>query len=169
MKSPLKQKINILLTAVVICISIVAVGLVYIPKIMHMDMLIVETGSMEPTIKINSLIYVKRYSNFEDYHVGDIVTFTDRIQKKSFTHRIVAINASTQSFTTKGDANEENDIGPTPAEYAIGKVTVSIPYIGYIVRFLRLTLVKIAVGLIYVAWAAIEIELFLAERKKSDE
>ena len=92
MKSIRKQKINILLTAVVICISIVAVGVVYVPKFMKMDMFVVETGSMSPTIKANSLIYVKSYKNFEDYNVGDIVTFTDPVQKKSFTHRIVGID-----------------------------------------------------------------------------
>ena len=55
MKSIRKQKINILLTAVVICISIVAVGVVYVPKIMKMDMFVVETGSMSPTIKANKI------------------------------------------------------------------------------------------------------------------
>ena len=44
-----------------------------------------------------------------------------------------------------------------------------IPYLGYIVKFLRYTAVKIAVAVIYIAWAAIEIELFLAERKRAYE
>ena len=60
MKSLRKQKINILLTAIIICISVVAVGVVYVPKIMKMDMFVVETGSMSPTIKPYSVIYVKR-------------------------------------------------------------------------------------------------------------
>lgn len=167
MKSIRKQKINILLTAVVICISIVAVGVVYVPKIMKMDMFVVETGSMSPTIKANSLIYVKSYKNFEDYNVGDIVTFTDPVQKKSFTHRIVGIDDREKSFATKGDANKENDVGKTSAEYAYGKVEAVIPYLGYVVKFLRYTVVKVAVAIIYIAWAAIEIELFLAERKKA--
>ena len=164
MKSIRKQKINILLTAVVICISIVAVGVVYVPKIMKMDMFVVETGSMSPTIKANSLVYVKSYKNFEDYNVGDIVTFTDPVQKKSFTHRI---DDREKSFVTKGDANKENDVGKTSAEYAYGKVEAVIPYLGYVVKFLRYTVVKVAVAIIYIAWAAIEIELFLAERKKA--
>lgn len=162
-----KQKINILFTAIIICISVVAVGVVYVPRIMKMDMFVVETGSMSPTIKANSLIYVKRYSNFEDYNVGDIVTFTDPVQKKSFTHRIVAVDEKDRSFVTKGDANKENDVGKTSAEYAQGKVEAVIPYLGYVVKFLRYTAVKIAVAVIYIAWAAIEIELFLAERKKA--
>ena len=104
-----------LLTAIIICISVVAVGVVYTPKILKMDMKVVETGSMSPTIKPYSLIYIKPYDKFEDYRVGDIVTFTDNYQQKSFTHRIVEIDEQTQSFVTKGDANEENDLGKTSA------------------------------------------------------
>lgn len=158
-----------LLTAIVICVSVVAVGVVYAPKILKMDMMVVETGSMSPTIKPYSLIFIKPYENFEDYRVGDIVTFTDNYQQKSFTHRIVEIDVPSQSFVTKGDANSENDLGKTSAEYAVGKVEAVIPYIGYFVKFLRFTVVKVAIAIIYVAWAAIEIELFLAERKKAND
>ena len=152
MKNLRKQKINMLLTAIIICISVVAVGVVYTPKILKMDMKVVETGSMSPTIKPYSLIYIKPYDNFEDYRVGDIVTFTDNYQQKSFTHRIVEIDEQTQSFVTKGDAS---------------KVEATIPYLGYLVKFLRYTAVKIVIAIIYIAWAAIEIELFIAERKKA--
>ena len=167
MKNLRKQKINMLLTAIIICISVVAVGVVYTPKILKMDMMVVETGSMSPTIKPYSLIYIKPYSNFEDYRVGDIVTFTDNYQQKSFTHRIVEIDEYNQSFVTKGDANKENDLGKTSADYAVGKVEAVIPYVGYFVKFLQYTLVKVAIAVIYIAWAAIEIELFAAERKKA--
>ena len=84
MKNLHKQKINMLLTAIVICISVVAVGVVYTPKILKMDMKVVETGSMSPTIKPYSLIYIRPYDSFEDYRVGDIVTFTETgISKKA--------------------------------------------------------------------------------------
>jgi signal peptidase I len=136
---------------------------------MKMDMFVVETGSMAPTIKPYSVIYVRNYNNFEDYNVGDIVTFTDSVQQKSFTHRIVAIDELNKSFTTKGDANSENDVGKTQAEYAQGKVEVVIPYLGYFVKFLQYTVVKVVIAIIYIAWAAIEIELFAAERKRSND
>lgn len=164
-----KQKLNIFFTAIIICISIVAVGLVYVPKVTKMDMLVVETGSMSPTIKINSLIYVKSYASFEDYHVNDIVTFTDPVTERSFTHRIVEIDTVNESFVTKGDANDENDVGLTSVEYAQGKVVAVIPYAGYLVKLLQHTAAKIIIAVIYIAWAAIEIELFKAERKKAYE
>jgi signal peptidase len=35
-------------------------------------------------------------------------------------------------FRTKGDANEEPDSNPIPAENVVGKVWFGIPYIGYV-------------------------------------
>jgi hypothetical protein len=43
---------------------------------------------------------------------------------------------------------------------------MSIPYLGYVAGFLKSTVVKIVIAVIYIAVAAIEIELFLTERKK---
>ena len=164
-----KSKINALLTAFVIFISVVAVGIVYFPRLIGYHAYSVDTGSMEPTIKTGSLIFVKRYVNFEDYKIGDIVTFSDLTHEKSFTHRIVEINAQNRAFVTKGDANDTNDLSPAEFIYATGKVEFIIPYLGYAAVFLRHKFVKIAVAVIYVCWLAIEIEIFLAERKKRDE
>ncbi len=164
-----KSKINALLTALVIFVSIVALGIVYFPRIAGYRVYSVDSGSMEPTIKTGSLIYVKKYVNFEDYGVDDVVTFSDLTGENSFTHRIVSIDAEKRTFTTKGDANEENDLSPSDFIYAVGKVEFAIPYLGFAAAFFRNKVVKIAVTLIYVAWLAIEIEIFLAERKKRDE
>lgn len=164
-----KNKINAMLTAIVIFISVIAVGIVYIPRIAGYKAYSVDTGSMEPTIRTGSLIYVKRYINYEDFKVGDIVTFSDLTGEKSFTHRIVDINTKDKTFITKGDANKEKDLSPTSYIYATGKVEFTIPYLGYVAVFLRNKFARIAVSLIYIAWAAIEIEIFLAERKKRDE
>ena len=161
-----KQKINVFLTSLVIFIVVVAVGIVYIPSIMGMEAYTIETGSMAPKIPEGSMVYVRKYFNFDDYKVNDIVTFTDNTTGKSFTHRIISINPVAETFKTKGDANTEPDLSPTEYIYAVGKVEFSIPYLGYVAAFLKNTVVKIALGVIYVAWAAIEIELYLTERKK---
>ena len=164
-----KSKINALLTALVIFVSIVSLGIVYFPRLAGYSVYSVDSGSMEPTIKTGSLIYVRHYVNFEDYVVGDVVTFSDLQRENSFTHRIVAVDTEKRTFTTKGDANEENDLSPSDFFYAVGKVEFAIPYLGFAAAFLRNKVVKIAVMLIYIAWLAIEIEIFLAERKKRDE
>ena len=161
-----RKKISILMTAVIIFISVVLVGIVYAPTIFGMKSYAILTDSMETTIPEGSMVYVKPCTNFDEYKLNDIVTFSDSKTGKSFTHRIIEINAQDRCFTTKGDANNEPDLSPTYFSLAVGKVKMSIPYLGYVAEFLKSTVVKIVLAVIYIALAAIEIELFLAERKK---
>jgi signal peptidase I, archaeal type len=69
---------------------------------------IIKTGSMEPTLKTDCLIIIKK-AEFDDLKVGDIITYQmDSGEEKKFvTHRIVDKAAS--SIQTKGDANESID------------------------------------------------------------
>ena len=165
MTSP-KKKISAIMTAMVLLFSLAAVGIVWFPSVIGYKSYAIESGSMEPTISEGSMIYVKPCTDFEDYQVNDIVTFTDNTKNQSFTHRIVAINDQEQLFSTKGDANEIEDLEPTSFVYAVGKVKMSVPYLGKIASLFKITGVKIGLALIYLAWAAIEIEIFITERKK---
>lgn len=169
MKSQRKKKISALATALAFFVSIVFLGIVYAPRFLGYQAFSIDTGSMAPTIPQGSLVYVKPYTDFEDYRVNDIVTFSDISREEFFTHRIFEIDTEKQAFVTKGDANNDVDPSPTEYSYAIGKVQISIPFLGYIASFLRINIVKVAIALIYVSWIAIEAELFIAERKKRDE
>lgn len=168
MSSLKKAKISALTTAIIIFVSVVAVGIVYMPKVFGYKAFVIETGSMSPSVPKGSIAYVKEYEFFDDYAVDDIVTFRDN-SGNSFTHRIVEIKEKNHTFVTKGDANADVDPSPADGNYAVGKVEFAIPLIGYVASFLKHTIVKIAVAVIYIAWTAIEIEVFLSERKKSDE
>lgn len=161
-----KKKISIFMTSVVLFIAIVGIGFVFAPYVMGLRAYSIETGSMADTIPEGSMVYVRPYVSFEDYEVYDIVTFTDPVTEKSFTHRIVGIDAVDGTFETKGDANNTPDLEPTPFSMAVGKVEFSVPLLGYVASFLKNTVVKIAIAVIYIAWAAIEAEIYLTERKK---
>lgn len=162
-----RKKISIMLTSVIIFISVVVVGIVYAPALFGMKSYVILTGSMETTIPEGSMIYVKPCSEFSEYQINDIVTFTDPKTGKSFTHRIVGIDEQERCFTTQGDANNEPDLSPTYFSLAVGKVKMAVPYLGYVAGFFKNTVVKIVLAVIYIAIAAIEIELFLSERKKN--
>lgn len=103
---------------------------------------VVQSGSMEPTIKTGSLVIVHPESV---YQKGDIVTFktTSEADIKNpnllITHRIVDIQKTDQGifFTTKGDANNTADMDVRPAGNVLGKVTYTIPYLGYPVGFAK--------------------------------
>ena len=99
--------------------------------------LAVLSGSMEPTIHTGSLIIIKPVS---DYIVGDIITFGKNTKIDiPTTHRIAEvkmINGET-IYATKGDANNSEDGKDISKKDIIGKVYFSIPYLGYIVNFVK--------------------------------
>ena len=93
--------------------------------------LVVLSGSMEPKIKMGSVVAVKP---MDDYKVGDVVTFGEMSKTKTpTTHRIYEIreDGGQKSFITKGDANNAPDQKPVKQDEIIGKVLFSVPYAGY--------------------------------------
>ncbi|MFR5328830.1 MAG: signal peptidase I, partial [[Clostridium] innocuum] len=97
----------------------------------HFRIYCILSGSMEPTISTGSLILVDTDA---ELHTEDIVTFQK--QDSIITHRIVR-QIDDQRTVTKGDANDSDDPTPLYKTQIIGKVILVIPYIGYIVLFIR--------------------------------
>src|SRR3989338_2531505 len=98
---------------------------------------IVQSGSMEPDIKIGSVVIIKPSAN---YAVGDVVTFGKDTKKDiPTTHRIVSSRAQDGviMFTTKGDANENNDTNEIRQSEVAGKVLFDVPFFGYIIDLAR--------------------------------
>ena len=95
-------------------------------------------SSMEPTIKVGSLIAAKP-ANVDDLQVGDIVVFRSPGNGSTMIHRIVGIrdDGGQRRFETKGDASN----GADPLEISLGngtrRVVLDLPYLGYIVHFAR--------------------------------
>lgn len=102
-----------------------------------LEIKIVQSGSMEPAIPVGALIFI---TPFETYQAGDVVTFgEDNSKEIPTTHRVISQRevGSSIFYTTKGDANEENDNKEIPAKDVIGKVFLSIPYAGFVLDFAR--------------------------------
>lgn len=126
----MRKKIEKIANAILIGIIALIVVLILFSKAPipgNYQILIVKSGSMEPSIHTGSLVVVKPADN---YNVGDVVTFSNRGQD-SITHRIVEIN--NDEYTTKGDANDSEDSRVVRERDVIGKVGFSIPWAGYIV------------------------------------
>ena len=103
----------------------------------HIEIKIVQSGSMEPTISTGSLVVIRPV---DTYNLGDIITFgPDTKTQVPITHRIVEKNGNGAAthYTTKGDAN--NDVDPRTIRKAdvIGKTLFSIPYLGYLLDFAK--------------------------------
>ena len=88
---------------------------------------IVTTGSMEPKIKINDYVVVKKPN---DIKVGDIVSYTSKDTKNDVIHRIVKIDNN--MVTTKGDANNTQD-EPINKKQINGIYICKIKYLGNII------------------------------------
>jgi signal peptidase len=96
------------------------------------------SGSMEPIYHVGSVIYVSEVDP-ASLKVGDVITF--RLPLGTVvTHGIVDIlgeNPQSRSFITKGEANDDFDGSPVPADAVIGKAVFSIPFLGYLSEFVR--------------------------------
>lgn len=94
---------------------------------------IVLSGSMEPKIKMGSVVVIKPS---QDLKTGDVITFKNpKDPKTTITHRISAINNGV--IQTKGDANNAPDNWEVTENQVLGKVVTSVPYLGYAANFAK--------------------------------
>ena len=93
----------------------------------------VYTGSMEPSIPVGGVVVIKSVDP-GTLKTGDIICFKFS-EATSITHRIV--NVTNGGFATKGDANEVPDQWIVKKENVIGKVILTIPFIGYLGYFVK--------------------------------
>ena len=87
----------------------------------------VGSGSMEPYLKVNSIIIVKE---FDDYNIDDVITYYE--DGDYITHRIVRMEEG--DYITKGDANNTEDL-PITKDMIVGKMIhkfESFDFIGYL-------------------------------------
>lgn len=102
-----------------------------VPSFMGFSLYQVETGSMEPTLPVGSIILTKSVAEKDKLLEGDIVTF--RWDEHIVTHRIIEVmdvNGEVR-YKTKGD-NPNNSIDPEllHPDNIIAKFVFKIPLIG---------------------------------------
>jgi len=152
--------------AIVVFIALILLGGI-LPIPGKLEIKIVQSGSMEPTIKTGALVVIKPESS---YKVGDIITFgKDTKTEVPTTHRIIGdkVIDGVLIYTTKGDANEDKDTREVRKDEIIGKTIFSVPYLGYIMDFAKKPLGFILlVGLpaLYIVYD--EVAKIVAEVKK---
>lgn len=145
---------NILLVGLLLAASLALIGRaapnLKLPLIGNYKVLVVHGGSMEPAIKVGSVIIIKSVDPAK-VKVGDIISFNipgdaghRGENKKIATHRVfktyrqkVYRDVTRTTFQMKGDANDDPDEERISAGSIIGKVIISIPYAGYLVRFAK--------------------------------
>jgi len=100
-----------------------------------LKLLVVQSGSMEPTIKTGSVILIKKQ---DTYNIGDIISFVGA-GSNSTTHRVTqtTVVKGKEIFNTKGDVNKGEDRETVEIDNILGKTVFTLPYLGYIVAFTK--------------------------------
>jgi len=124
-------------TTVLIGLMVILAALLWGFRPFGYEILIVQSGSMEPSCPVGSLVYIKPVDAAE-LKTGDIITFELGGGLRG-THRITAVTEENGSlaFRTKGDANDMEDSNPVAPKDIVGKVTLTIPKLGYLVTYIQ--------------------------------
>ena len=119
---------------------------------------VVLSGSMEPALSVNDLVFVREQDSYE---TGDIVVYQD--EGSLVIHRIISLDKN--EVITQGDANNTAD-SPIDISLIKGKAVASLPFVGAAAQFL-----KTPVGFILVIIVSIALfEMpYLKQRKKADD
>ncbi|NCC86532.1 MAG: signal peptidase I [Clostridia bacterium] len=167
MNNKFKKAWNIVTTIIVAMFVVLAVLLVGV-RLIGLTPLCVLSGSMEPTYKTGSIIYVKSV-DATSIKVKDPITFYMNNSKTVATHRVVRIDSQNQSFYTKGDANNIEDPMPVAFSSLIGKPIFTIPYLGYLSAFITTppgSYISIAFGGVIVLFSILSGS---SEKRKKEE
>jgi signal peptidase len=132
-----RRMLDLLLLALILIVLSALVVARVIPAITGAPTFVVAGGSMEPTIQLGSVV-VDAPVHPADLAVGDVVSIKVGPAQAVFTHRITRLVPRNGALwiQTKGDGNETEDPSIVPATDVIGRVSVVVPGLGYVVQLL---------------------------------
>ena len=161
---------------ILVIVSLLAIGLSSlitgkVPEVFGRRVVIVTSGSMEPTFYTGSIILIN--TSPQSYQVGDVVMFwTDEDPSKYITHRIIdsrVVEGATQ-YQTRGDNNAAPDQTVITDEKIIGKYAdFTLPLLGYFFSYIKsrqgILMIIILLGLNLVVTQAFRIRTLLAQAR----
>ncbi len=130
------DSITSILVALMLLLAIALAGV----RLFGFQVFTVLSGSMEPTYRTGSLIYVKAV-DYRELESGDVITYMVN-ENTVVTHRIAGIvpddeDASVLRFRTKGDANGVEDGSLVHYRNIIGSPVFAVPYLGYVANMIQ--------------------------------
>lgn len=186
-KKPIPHKkviIAVVMIIIAFCGSFLVFFILQISFNTETPVVVVISGSMEPTIHEGDLLFVMgidakdiKNGTAED-KAGDVIVFNAQglwftAPQEPIVHRVInKYNISdTWYFQTKGDANSLPDGAPIPESRIIGVVVGGIPYIGWIKLFLERSGLLIPLLVIISALLVISIvrDIFKGDDEEEDK
>jgi len=95
--------------------------------------------SMSPALPAGSIAIVQPVAGSE-ISTDDIIAYhAPGGRGTTVTHRVVEVTneGESLSFQTAGDGNDNSDKSPVPSENVVGKVIFHIPYVGFVLSFVK--------------------------------
>ena len=137
--------IGLILVSVFVLLSVVLTPAGQVPQVLGYSVFRVMTGSMEPEIRSDSLLVVKKTPP-EEIAPGDVISFFSpdpALEGAVNTHRVVRIEEENGEirFITKGDANLIEDTYPVEESALVGKAVFKSYGLGKAVSLLSNPLV----------------------------
>ena len=137
--------IALILVSVFVLLSVVLTPAGQVPQVLGYSVFRVMTGSMEPEIRSDSLLVVKKTPP-EEISPGDVISFFSpdpALEGAVNTHRVVWIEEENGEirFITKGDANLIEDTYPVEESALVGKAVFKSYGLGKAVSLLSTPLV----------------------------
>lgn len=106
------------------------------------------TGSMTPTMPVNTVVVVKKIP-IDQVELGDVITF--KMGDSNVTHRVVEINNGGRNTVlyTQGDAAQNQGSRDTVTEdNFVGVVVFHIPYLGVLLNLIKDNIIIITVCIV---------------------
>lgn len=128
-----------------VTLSLLAMGYVILagrsptgPELFGLRFLAVQTDSMTPAIRSGDLV-IGQPATAAEIEVGRIITYRNNLERNLVTHRVVRVEAkgSQLAYYTKGDANGLADQFPIYQRDLVALYRFHIPYLGYLITFVR--------------------------------
>ena len=161
--------LNFVGTTLVLFVIVVMIPLT-LPKLFGYKIYSILSESMEPVYPVGSAVFVKP-AEAEQVKTGDPIVFTlGAASDMVVAHRIFEVDEASQTFITKGDANNAPDPSPVSFDRLIGKITFCVPHLGRISQFVH-SINGIATGILLFAAALIlwTVADILKKRKNTAE
>lgn len=133
----LRHAIDLLLGALVLAVLVVGLAAFLVPAV-DGRLLAIRSGSMEPSIGIGALAVVIP-ADTASLTAGDVVSI-ELTGGTVLTHRIDAIveQDDRRMFRLKGDANAAADPVLALPDQLVGRVEVTVPWLGYLLAMMSI-------------------------------
>lgn len=152
-------------------VTVFAIPLLKLPG--SYQVVMVRSGSMEPTIKTGALAFFKPESSYDKNNIVAFQIKLDDNSKYIVIHRAIEKKTTPDGktiFVTKGDANQDKDARETSQENILGKVFFNVPLVGFIVSWIQTTTGKVAlivIPLVLVVYHTLQTAVAKRKTKKT--